>query len=341
MVASAASNQTGAAVGAHAFSAIGPAGVVAVRQFVAAAVLLPMARPDLRRMTWPQWWPVLLLGLVFATMNLSLYTAVDRIGLGLAVTLEVLGPLAVALLGSRTRRDLIFALLAGLGVWVLVRPGPSSDWIGIGLGLLAAGCWASYIVLNRIAGRRLDGIAAPALGSAVAALLNLPVVIVLLTQGRFGTTAVLYAVAAVVLSSVLPYPADLIALRHVPARFFGLFMSVHPVLAALAGLVLLGQALTNHEWLGMAIIITVNAAAVLDSQRRRPAPPAQPVPPTPSASPTPSATQRAAGFDGSLGQVPALPGQGSRPASSTIATVSTAVELRNRPPSTSTTRSPR
>lgn len=270
MVASAASNQTGAAVGAHAFPAIGPAGVVAVRQFVAAAVLLPMARPDLRRMGWSQWWPVLLLGVVFATMNLSLYTAVDRVGLGLAVTLEVLGPLAVALLGSRTRRDLICALLAGLGVWVLVLPGPSSDWVGVGLSLLAACCWASYIVLNRIAGRRLDGIAAPALGSAVAALLNLPVAVVLLTQGRFGDATVLYAVAAGVLSSVLPYTADLIALRHVPARFFGLFMSVHPVLAALAGLILLDQALTAHEWLGMAIIVTVNAVSVLDSRRPRP-----------------------------------------------------------------------
>ena len=100
MLGSAASNQVGAAVGAHAFPTIGPAGVVAVRQFVAAAVLLPVGRPNLRRFTWAQWWPTLLLGLVFATMNLSLYTAIDRVGLGLAVTLEFLGPLAVALGGS-------------------------------------------------------------------------------------------------------------------------------------------------------------------------------------------------------------------------------------------------
>jgi inner membrane transporter RhtA len=266
MVSSAASNQTGAAIGAHAFPAIGPAGVVAVRQIVAAVVLLPVARPDLRRMRWSQWWPVLLLGVVFATMNLSLYTAVDRIGLGLAVTLEVLGPLAVALLGSRTRMDLICALLAGLGVWVLVRPGPSSDWIGIGLGLLAAGCWASYILLNRIAGRRFDGIEAPALGSAVAALLNLPVLILLMPMSG---TAWLLAGAAGVLSSVLPYTADLIALRQVPARFFGLFMSVHPVMAALAGLILLGQPLAGHELAGMAIVITVNAASVALTAARR------------------------------------------------------------------------
>ncbi len=103
MLASGVSNQVGAAVGAHAFPAIGPVGVTAVRQFVAAAVLLPVARPDFRRFTRAQWWPTIALGLVFATMNLSLYTAVDRIGLGLAVTLEFLGPLGVAIGQSRTR----------------------------------------------------------------------------------------------------------------------------------------------------------------------------------------------------------------------------------------------
>ena len=127
MLSSALSNQVGAAVGAHAFGVVGPAGVVAVRQVVAAAVLLPVARPPLRRMTRFQWWPVVLLAVVFGCMNLSLYTAIDRIGLGLAVTLEFLGPLAVALAGSRSRRDLLLAGAAASGVYVLVLPGPSSD----------------------------------------------------------------------------------------------------------------------------------------------------------------------------------------------------------------------
>jgi inner membrane transporter RhtA len=262
MLGSGASNQVGAAVGAHAFPTVGPAGVVAVRQFVAAAVLLPVARPDLRRLTWSQWWPTLLLGVVFAVMNLSLYTAIDRIGLGLAVTLEVLGPLAVALLGSRTRMDLACALAAGVGVYVLVLPGPSSDFHGIGLGLLAAACWAAYIVLNRLLGRRLTGLQGPALGTSVSALLYLPVVVVLLAHGRLAGVGIVYAVAAGVLSSVVPYAADLIALRTVPPRFFGLFMSVHPVLAALAGLVLLGQHLELHEWAGIMTVIGVNAVAV-------------------------------------------------------------------------------
>src|SRR5258705_1549604 len=133
MLTSGAVNQVGAAVGAHAFPAIGPAGVVAVRQFVAAAVLLPVARPRLHRFTWAQWWPTLLLGLVFATMNLSLYTAVDRLGLGLAVTLEFLGPLTVALAASRSRTDASFAVGAGIGVVILVLPGPTSDYVGVGL----------------------------------------------------------------------------------------------------------------------------------------------------------------------------------------------------------------
>ncbi|MFD0516860.1 EamA family transporter [Paractinoplanes durhamensis] len=262
MLASATSNQVGAAVGAHAFPTIGPAGVVAVRQFVAAAVLLPIARPDLRRFTWPQWWPVLLLALVFATMNLSLYTAIDRVGLGLAVTLEFLGPLSVALAGSRTRIDLLCALAACAGVYVLVLPGPTSDYLGVGLGVLAAVCWAAYILLNRLAGTRIPGLAAPAAATLVSAVAYLPVAAVLIARGRMDATGVLYAVGAGLLSSVVPYAADLIVLRRVPSRFFGVFMSVHPVLAALAGLVLLGQVLDLHEWLGMAVVVSANVAAV-------------------------------------------------------------------------------
>lgn len=269
MVLSGTSNQVGAAVGAHAFPLVGPAGVVAVRQLVAAAVLLPLARPNLRRFTWAQWWPTLLLGGIFALMNLTLYTAIDRIGLGLAVTLEVLGPLAVALLGSRTRRDLLCALAAPVGVYVLVLPSPSSDYLGLGLGLVAAGCWAAYILLNRLLGQRLTGLQAPAVASSVAALVYLPFALALVLQGRFTGPALLYAVAAGLLSSVVPYAADLMVLRWVPQHFFGLFMSLQPVLAALAGLTLLGQHLTMHAWAGIAIVALTNAVAVAAVRRRR------------------------------------------------------------------------
>ena len=272
MISGAASNQVGAGIGAHAFPALGVPGVVAVRQLVAAAVLLPMARPPVRRMTWAQWWPVLLLALVFAVMNLSLYEAIDRIGLGLAVTLEFLGPLAVALAGSRSRRELLMAAAAAVGVYVLVLPGPSSDFAGIGCGLVAAGCWAAYIVLNRVAGRRLPGIQAPAVATGLSAMAYLPVVAVLAAQGRLTGMPLLAAVAAGVLATVVPYAIDLIALRSVPTSLFGVVSSVHPVMAGLAGIVLLGQVLELHEWIGIGIVVATNAVAV--AAERTPAAPA-------------------------------------------------------------------
>ncbi|WP_344611968.1 EamA family transporter [Dactylosporangium salmoneum] len=289
MIASAAGNQAGAALGAKAFPAIGPAGVVAVRQFVAAAVLLPVARPNLRRFTWSQWWPTLLLGLVFATMNLSLYTAVDRVGLGLAVTLEFLGPLAVALAGSRTGADLACALLAGAGVYVLVLPGPSSDYAGMALGLLAAACWAAYILLNRLIGARLPGLQAPAAATTVSAVLYVPVALVMALHHRFTLAGVGWAIGAGVLCSVVPYAADLVALRRIPTRFFGLLQSVHPVFAALAGAVILGQVPPAHVWLGIAVVVAVNATAVsLAAARHRSAPAPHPAPaPEPAPVPAP------------------------------------------------------
>ncbi|WP_345510704.1 hypothetical protein [Streptomyces yanii] len=134
MLTSSASNQTGAALGALAFPAIGPVGVVAVRQFVTAIVLTPIVRPNLRGLRKDQWWPILGLVVVFSVMNLSLYAAIDRIGLGLAVTLEFLGPLTVAIASSRRVLDIACAVLAGAGVLVLTNPGPTADIIGITTG---------------------------------------------------------------------------------------------------------------------------------------------------------------------------------------------------------------
>ncbi len=262
MLVSGASNQVGAAVGALAFSSMGPAGVVAVRQLIAAAVLLPTVRPPVRRFTWAQWWPVLLLGVVFTVMNLSLYTAIDRIGLGLAVTLEFLGPLAVALAGTRRLLDLACAVGAAVGVYVLVLPDASTDFIGVGLALVAAAGWASYILLNRLVGRRLPGLQATAAASGVSALLYLPLAVTLILTGHLAGGPLLYAMAAGVLSSVVPYALDLTALRTVPPRFFGVFMSVHPALATLAGLVILHQQPALHEAVGIGIVVCTNIIAV-------------------------------------------------------------------------------
>ncbi len=264
----AASNQVGAGLGALAFSAIGPAGVVAVRQVVAAAVLLPVARPALRRMAWGQWWPALLLAVVFATMNLAVYTAIDRIGLALAITLEFLGPLSVALAASRSRLDLLMAAVAAAGVYVLVLPGPASDLVGLGIGVLAGCSWAAYIVLNRIVGARLPGLQGPAVASGLCALGYLPVLVILTVHGRWSLVAGGLALVTGLLSSVVPYAADLTALRTVPPRMFGVLSSAQPAMAALVGLLLLGQSLEAHQVIGIGIVVATNVLAVTTAATR-------------------------------------------------------------------------
>jgi len=261
MTGSAASNQLGAATAALAFPALGPAGVVAVRQWVAGLVLLVTVRPKFASFTRRQWRPVLALALIFAVMNLSLYTAIDRIGLGLAVTLEFLGPLSVALLASRRVIDLGCALIAGAAVVVLARPQPSTDYAGIALALLAAACWAGYVLVNRVVGDRLPGAQGPAAAAGLSALLYIPVGVWALSGQAVTGAALGRAATAGILCSAVPMIADLQALRRVPARFFGVFMSVNPVFAALTGLVVLRQSLAPADWLAIGVIVTVNAVS--------------------------------------------------------------------------------
>jgi inner membrane transporter RhtA len=195
-------------------------------------------------------------------MNLSLYAAIDTIGLGLAVTLEFLGPLSVALLASRRVTDLGCALIAAAGVVVLARPQPTTDYAGILLALLAATCWAAYIMVNRVVGGQLPGSRGPAAAAAVSALLYVPVGIWALVSHPVTTAALGRAATAGVLCSAIPMVADLLALRRVPARFYGVFMSVNPVFAALTGLVVLGQSLQPADWLAIAAIVAANAVAL-------------------------------------------------------------------------------
>ena len=266
MTGSAAANQLGAATAALAFPVLGPAGVVAIRQWVAGAVLLTTVRPKFATFTRLQWRLVLALAVIFATMNLSLYVAIDRIGLGLAVTLEFLGPLSVALLASRRVTDLGCALVAGGAVAVLARPQPSTNYAGIGLALLAAACWAGYILVNRAVGTVLPGSQGPAAAACLSAMLYIPVGIWVLTSHPVTAAALGRAAAAGVLCSAVPMTADMLALRRVPARFFGVFMSVNPVFAALTGLVVLGQSLAVVDWVAIAAIVTANAVSVSGSR---------------------------------------------------------------------------
>ncbi|HXC85272.1 MAG TPA: zinc-binding dehydrogenase [Trebonia sp.] len=267
MTTSAASNQFGAATAALAFPVLGPAGVVAVRQWVAGALLLATARPKLSSLTREQRRPVLGLALIFATMNLSLYAAIDTIGLGLAVTLEFLGPLSVALLASRRVIDVGCGVVAAVAVVVLARPQPSTDYAGIALALLAAACWAGYILVNRVVGARVPGSQGPAAAACLSALLYVPVGIWALASQPVTLTALGRAATAGVLCSAVPMVADMRALRRVPARFFGLFMSVNPVFAALTGLLILRQSLRPADWLAIAAIVTANAVTVTAGNR--------------------------------------------------------------------------
>jgi inner membrane transporter RhtA len=259
MTSSAAANQIGAATAALAFPVLGPAGVVAIRQWVAAAVLFCSIRPSFSSFTGRQWRPVVALALIFATMNLSLYVAISRIGLGLAVTLEFLGPLSVALLASRRLLDLLCALVAGGAVVLLMRPSASTSYSGIGFALLAAACWAGYILVNRVVGARFTGPQGSAAAACLSACLYVPVGVWVLVHDPVTLTAVGRAAVAGVLCSAVPMVADLRALRLVPAGFFGVFMSVNPVFAALTGLVVLGQRLGLADWLAIGAIVTVNA----------------------------------------------------------------------------------
>ncbi|MET9949989.1 EamA family transporter [Streptomyces sp. NPDC006339] len=268
MLGSGLSNQIGAATGSLAFPVLGPVGVVAVRQYVAAIVLLAVARPRLRDLTRHQWRPVILLAVVFGTMNLSLYTAIDRVGLGLAVTLEFLGPLTLALAATRRRVDACCALLAAAGVVTLMRPQPTTDYLGMAFGLLGAVCWAAYILLNRTVGSRIPGARGSAAAATLSALTFLPVGLFVALHHPPTAASLGYAVTAGVLASAVPYLVDLFTLRHVPPAAFGLFMSVNPVLAALVGWIGLGQHLGPADAAAIGAVVTANALSILTAYRR-------------------------------------------------------------------------
>lgn len=267
LIAGASSQQFGAAVGASLFPVLGPVGVIAVRQLVMAAVHLPLGRPPLRKLSGPQWGLGIALGMVMGMMNLTLYLSIERIGLGLAVTLEFLGPLALALIASRRAINAVCALAAGGGVFVLAGPQTSNDLAGIALGLAAAACWAGYILVNRAAGASLPGLQASAIAAAVSALIFVPLAAFVVDFDAVTPAVLGLGVLAGVLSSALPYAADIFVLRRMPAGLYALMVSVNPVLAALAGFILLAELLTMLELAAVVLITFANVVAVIARQR--------------------------------------------------------------------------
>jgi inner membrane transporter RhtA len=260
--------QFGAALAVTLMPRAGALGVVTLRLLAAAVVLLVLCRPRLRGHSRTDWGTVVVFGLTMAAMNGLFYQSVARIPLGPAVTLEVLGPLVLSVLASRRALNLAWAGLALCGVFLLGGGGFGSlDPVGVAFALSAGAMWAAYIVFSARTGRRFPQADGLALAMVVAAVLSLPLGIMesgskLLVPSTLGLGA-----AVALLSSVLPYTLELMALRRLPAPTFAILMSLEPAIAAMAGFLILDQALSTTDALAIALVIGASMGAVRSQVR--------------------------------------------------------------------------
>ncbi|WP_413471604.1 EamA family transporter, partial [Streptomyces sp. MB09-02B] len=256
--------QFGGALAVTLMPRAGALGVVTLRLAVAALVMLVICRPRLRGHSRTDWGTVVAFGVTMAAMNGLFYQAVARIPLGLAVTLEVLGPLTLSVLASRRALNMVWAGLALCGVFLLGKGGGVGglDPLGIAFALAAGLAWALYIVFSARTGRRFPQADGLALAMAVAAVLFLPLGIVESGGRLVEPTTLALGAAVAVLSSVLPYTLELLALRRLPASTFAILMSLEPAIAATAGFLILDQALTTVEALAIALVIGASMGAV-------------------------------------------------------------------------------
>jgi inner membrane transporter RhtA len=253
--------QLGASVATFLFAPLGAPGTVAWRTSFAALVLLAIWRPTLRGRTRAELLAAGALGLTLAGLSLSFYAALERIPLGVAMTLEFVGPLGVAILGSRRRLDLLWGALAAAGILILSPIGGVVDPLGAGLALLGGGFWAAYIVLGARLGRAAPGGGGLALAMAVAALVTLPFGVASASEVAREPVLLVAALGVGLLSSVVPFSLELEALRRIPVRVFGVLMSLEPAVAALVGLVVLGEALGVREAAAIALVVAASAGA--------------------------------------------------------------------------------
>ncbi len=252
--------QLGSAWAKHLVGAVGSFGAVALRLFFAASVLMLLWRPSLR-MQRSAWRVVLGYGLVLGSMNLCFYMALARIPLGIAVTIEFLGPLAVALAGSRRWLDALWAVLAAGGVVLLMKGRGSLNPVGFLFALAAGTCWGLYILLGAALGRHTTKGNGIALGMAVAALVAVPFGVAVSGTALTQPRALMAGLGVALLSSVIPYSLDLEALRKMPPRVFGILMSLEPAMAALIGLVVLKESLSWSQWVAVLCVVTASAGA--------------------------------------------------------------------------------
>jgi inner membrane transporter RhtA len=265
--------QMGSAVARTTFDVTGAAGITLLRLGLSGLLLTALVRPRVRRWTRAQWVAAALLGLTMGAMNLVFYLAIREVPLGVAVTVEFVGPLMVALVQTRRARDLLWVLLAGVGVALLGLDGGSSvPLAGLGLALLAGMFWAGYILASARVGRLLPGVDGLAVALLVAALLALPFGAAGAARAVADGRALAVGAAVALLSSVIPYGLELTALRSIPTRVFGVLMSLEPAAAAVAGLVVLGQVLGVRQLVALLLVSLASVGVTLGRRSDQPAP---------------------------------------------------------------------
>ncbi|MBA2347304.1 MAG: EamA family transporter [Solirubrobacterales bacterium] len=260
--------QFGAALATTLFDELGPSGATLLRLFFGAALLVVVWRPDPRAYERAQLRLIGAFGLVLGLMNFTFYLALDRLPLGVAVTVEFIGPLGVAVLTSKRRTDLFWAGLAAVGIVLLTNPGGASvDTLGLALAALAGLFWAAYILLAQAAGPSFQGGAGVTLAMVVALLVPLVPGAIGGGTAFFDPTLLIVGFGVAVLSSVIPYSLEFEALRRIPANVFGVLMSLEPGVAALAGLLVLGQSLGALQLVAIALVVAASVGVTRAARR--------------------------------------------------------------------------
>ena len=257
--------QSGASLAKSLFPLVGAPGVTALRIVLGTAILVVIFKPWRLRFKKEQRLPLLFYGLSLGAMNYLFYLSIQTIPLGIAVALEFTGPLAVALFSSRRPVDFIWVVLAVLGLWFLLPLGQSVseiDLTGAALALGAGACWAVYILTGQRAGEE-HGPATGALGSLIAAILFVPIGMAQATESIWQWSVMPIGLAVAILSTALPYSLEMIALTRLPTRIFGTLMSMEPALAAISGMVFLGETLTLTQTLALCSIIAASMGSTL------------------------------------------------------------------------------
>ena len=259
--------QFGAALAKTLFDEAGPGGTVFLRVAIGAVLLAVAWRPRISEHSGRDLLLAAVFGLSLAGMNLAFYEAIDRIPLGVAVTFEFIGPLGVAVAGSRRALDVLWVVLAAAGILLLSDFGSTDlDPTGVALALIAGGFWAAYILLGVRVGRAFPGGGGLALAMVVAGTVLLPVGVADAGSELLVPAVLATGAAVAVLSSVIPYSLELEALRRMPQSVFGVLMSLEPALATLAGWLVLGQGMAARELLAVMLVVTASAGAALGAQ---------------------------------------------------------------------------